>query len=269
MDVIKVEDTGFSLDGPAPTEQSPSDVKQTSDKAATDMAKFTKRDMGASISRMAMNTLKRGGERRKPVNTTQMTTEERGKWQSLVLTLTRYGASRRFGDQLRSFGFNLTAASLRNHTVVELEDLLDRARICCQQATVEGMFSSAALSAVGLAEGVVCSTPGLRDKVLLKGLTESLKQDEGFMAALEQLSIDYGSFVSCPPEYRLMLAFTAAAGRTHAMNLFLKKRCELVAAAAKQDNAAATKEADSPPISTVGSDSGLEPPKGTGKPAIK
>jgi len=176
-----------------------------------------------------------------------MTTEERGKWQSLVLTLTRYGASRRFGDQLRSFGFNLTAASLRNHTVVELEDLLDRARICCQQATVEGMFSSAALSAVGLAEGVVCSTPGLRDKVLLKGLTESLKQDEGFMAALEQLSIDYGSFVSCPPEYRLMLAFTAAAGRTHAMNLFLKKICELVAAAAKQDNAVATKEADSPP----------------------
>jgi hypothetical protein len=53
------------------------------------------------------------------------------------------------------------------------------------------------------------------------------------------------------------------------MNLFLKKRCELVAAAAKQDNAAATKEADSPPIRTVGSDSGLEPPKGTGKPSVK
>ena len=216
-----------------------------------------------------------------------MSTEERGKWQSLVLTLTRYGASRRFGDQLRSFGFTLTASRLRQHTIEELEDMLDRARVCCQQATVEGMFSQAALSAVGFAEAAVGNTPGLRDKVLLSSLTEGLKQDEGFMSALEQLSIDYGSFVACPPEYRIMMAFTAAAGRTHALNLFMRKRGEMVAAATKEA-AGAAEAAKQPAMSISPADAEevvmprssaavgairthgrLKPPKGAGKPAVK
>ena len=191
------------------------------------------------------HVVKQGFKKKRPkvdgVDTTKMTTEQRAKWQSLVLTLTRYGTSRRFGDQLRSFGFILTAASLRKHTIEELEDLLDRARVCCQQATVEGMFSQAALSAVGFAESAVANTPGLKDKILLSGLTESLKQDEGFMAALEQMSIDYGSFISCPPEYRLLMAFTAAAGRTHAINLFVRKRAEMIAAASQEGETLKTK----------------------------
>ena len=63
--------------------------------------------------------------------------------------------------------------------------------------------------------------------MLLTELTESLRQGEGFMSALEQLSIDYGYFVACPPKYRLMMAFTAAAGRTHALNLLVKKSGEM------------------------------------------
>ena len=103
--------------------------------------------------------------------------------------------------------------------------------MCCQQATVEGIFSQAALSAVGFAESAVANTPDLRHDILVAGLTESLKQDEGFMAALEQMSIDYGSFISCPPEYRLFMGFTAAAGRTYAINLFVRKRAEMIAVA--------------------------------------
>ena len=59
------------------------------------------------------------------------------------------------------------------------------------------------------------------------------------MSALEQLSIDMGSFVACPPEYRLMMAFVAAAGRTHAVNLFMKKRKDMIA---RSGGAPATKE---------------------------
>ena len=65
-------------------------------------------------------------------------------------------------------------------------------------------------------------------------MTESLKPDEGFMAALEQMSIDYGSFISCPPEYRLLMIFTAATGRTHAINLFMRKRAETIAVASQE-----------------------------------
>ena len=101
------------------------------------------------------------------------------------------------------------------------------------------MFSQAALSAVGFVESAVCATPTLKDKVLISGLTEGLRQDESFMSALEQLSIDMGSFVACPPEYRLMMAFVAAAGRTHAVNLFMKKRKDMIA---RSGGAPATKE---------------------------
>jgi hypothetical protein len=281
MEVISVPDTGFSLE-PKPAED-PAVRDENLDKGLVAEAERTKKSMGASAVRMAQQTFTQK-PKKQGVDTTKMSTEERGKWQSLVLTLTRYGASRRFGDQLRSFGFTLTASRLRQHTIEELEDMLDRARVCCQQATVEGMFSQAALSAVGFAEAAIGNTPGLRDKVLLSGLTEGLKQDEGFMSALEQLSIDYGSFVACPPEYRLMMAFTAAAGRTHALNLFMRKRGEMVAAATKE----ATKEAEESPVSISSADAEevvmpkasapvgairthdrLKGAKGAGKPAVK
>ena len=38
-----------------------------------------------------------------------------------------------------------------------------------------------------------------------------------------------GSFVACSPEYRLMMAFVAAAGRTHTVNLFMKKHKDMIA----------------------------------------
>ena len=48
-----------------------------------------------------------------------------------------------------------------------------------------------------------------------------------------------GSFVACPPEYWLMMAFVAAAGRTHAGNLFMKKRKDMIA---RSGGTPATKE---------------------------
>ena len=63
------------------------------------------------------------------VCTADMTTEERSRWQSLPLTLSRYGASRRFGEMLRSFGFNLSTTALKKLDIDKLEDVLDRARV--------------------------------------------------------------------------------------------------------------------------------------------
>jgi hypothetical protein len=101
------------------------------------------------------------------------------------------------------------------------------------------MFSQVARSAVGFFEPAVCATPILKDKILFFGLTEGLRQDKSFISALEQLSIGMGSFVACPPEYRLMMAFVAAAGRNHAVNLFMKKCKDMIACSG---GAPATKE---------------------------
>ena len=111
------------------------------------------------------------------------------------------------------------------------------------------------------------------------------------MSALEQLSIDYGSFVACPPEYRLMMALTAAAGRTHALNLFMKKRGEMVEAATKEaapptpgqageDEVSISpndaeevvmpkQHAASAPVGAIVTDCRLERTKRAGKPAVK
>jgi hypothetical protein len=60
-----------------------------------------------------------------------MTMEELSRWQSLLLALWRYGAGRRFGELLRSFEFNLSTTALKKLDIDELEDVLDRARVCC------------------------------------------------------------------------------------------------------------------------------------------
>ena len=230
---IQVPDHDFTLEKPA-DEDNAGLRQETTDRALDAEALRAKASIAAGVMQSVRQTARqqRGDA---AVSTADMTTEERGQWQSLLLTLSRYGASRRFGELLRSYGFNLSTTALKRLDVIELEDVLDRVRVCCQQATVEGMFSQAALSAVGFIESAVCSTPTLKDKVLISGLTEGLRQDESFMSALEQLSIDMGSFVAMPPEYRLMMAFVAAAGRTHAVNLFMKKRKEMVAQAGAAD----------------------------------
>ena len=245
--VIKVPDHGFSLEKPA-DEEDAGLRQQTAERVLDTEAQRAKANLAADVMQSVRSNV-RQQRRDVGVVTADMSTEERSRWQSLLLTLSRYGASRRFGELLRSYGFNLSTTALKRLDLDELEDVLDRVRVCCQQSTVESMFSQAALSAVGFVESAVCATPTLKDKVLISGLTEGLRQDESFMSALEQLSIDMGSFVACPPEYRLMMAFVAAAGRTHAVNLFMKERKDMIARsggtlATKEEAVAEEKESD-------------------------
>ena len=73
------------------------------------------------------------------------------------------------------------------------------------------------------------------------------------MSALEQLRFDMGSVVPMPPEYRLMMAFVATAGRTHTVNPFMKKRNEIVVQAGAA-TVSATKEAEATKEEQVGED---------------
>ena len=87
-----------------------------------------------------------------------------------------------------------------------------------------------------------------------------------------------------------MMAFTAAAGRTHALNLFMKKRGEMVDAATKEAAPAASGQVNrdevsfspndaeevvmpkytaSAPIGAIVTDRRLERTKRAGKPAVK
>ena len=190
--------------------------------SAASAARATARDMARAMARGP-----RPERRRAPTVTEAMSSEERAKWQTLVMTLRRYSASKTFGPLLASYNFDLSMTAMKQMTVPQLEDVLDRARICCQNSTMTGMFGEAAISCVGLVEQGVTRSP-LGKRLLLQGLTESVRNDSSFMTALEQCSIDYGCSWACRPEYRLLMSFVAAAGRTHAVNAFLKVRGEAV-----------------------------------------
>ena len=92
MEVISVPDSGFSLEPKPAADPAIRDENQS--KGLVRKAERANQSMGASAARMAQQTFTR-----KPkissVDTTKISTEDRGKWQSLVLTFTRYGASRR------------------------------------------------------------------------------------------------------------------------------------------------------------------------------
>ncbi len=56
--------------------------------------------------------------------------EEIKKSQELIVTLTRYGASTRLGPYLSDQGFKLTATALKKLDVEELQEMLERVKIC-------------------------------------------------------------------------------------------------------------------------------------------
>ena len=159
--------------------------------SAASAARATARDMARAMARGP-----RLERRRAPAVTESMTSEERAKWQTLVMTLRRYSASKTFGPLLASYNFDLSMTAMKQMTVPQLEDVLDRARICCQNSTMTGMFGEAAISCVGLVEQGVTRSP-LGKRLLLQGLTESVRNDSSFMTALEQCSIDYGCSWAC------------------------------------------------------------------------
>ena len=89
-EVIQVADTGFSLEGPKETdnavEQAEGNTRAMETEARRAKASLA-RDVMSSVRQVARDQQRGNGQ--SAVSTADMSTEEKSRWQSLILTLSR------------------------------------------------------------------------------------------------------------------------------------------------------------------------------------
>ena len=137
--------------------------------------------------------------------------------------LSRYGSSDRFGEYLRSLTFQLTPAKLRKLNLEQLHELLDRVRTSIANKTVSDIWSNSIIYGIGVIENV-CSSTRLNDTIKIKGLTEVLSGDEGFLDLLEELKLNNQNLAYVSPYTRLTYILLSSIARVHGINVLMDNR---------------------------------------------
>ena len=78
--------------------------------------------------------------------------EEIDKSQMLIMELTRYGASSRFGDYLSQNGFKLTPSQLKKLTIEELEEQKSRVTLCVANKGEESIVTAGVMFGINVIE---------------------------------------------------------------------------------------------------------------------
>ena len=149
--------------------------------------------------------------------------EEIGKHQKCCTLLCRYGQSKYFGQYLSSQGFKLTPTHLRTLTTDDLEDMLTRCRSCVNGKDTSAWMEDLTFGLLKTGELLATNSP-MNHKFKIAGLTEALRQDEGFSACLEILQLENSDYTQLPAHYRLLWSIVAAAMKQNAINTFIEKR---------------------------------------------
>jgi hypothetical protein len=177
--------------------------------------------------------------------THEVAEDDRAEHQRLVITLSRYGQSKRFAEYLKSMPFNLNVGHLRKLPVEQLRDIRDRVRITAQNRSVNNLLEDSLFGAIQFAEISCTNTPALNKRVRLGGLTQALRGDETFLDCIEAISLDYGMLAHAGPELRIVYALVSAASKVHGIITFVEKRKILLERErASMDAAPATKAED-------------------------
>ena len=164
--------------------------------------------------------------------------DERAAHQRLVITLSRWGSSKRFAEYLKSMAFNLNVGHLKKCSVQELEDMLERVRITAHNKSINSMLEDTVFGALQFGEIAVANSP-LGDRLLIKGLTQALRADDTFLDCVEAISLDYGSLTNVGPEMRALYAVISAVGKCHGINTFVRRQREILAEQEAEGDAAA------------------------------
>ena len=143
-----------------------------------------------------------------------MSPEDIAKHEGLVLKITRYGTSPRFGDYLKKTGLHFD--NLRMKTIDELDEMLARIKVAMSNKSPSGMVNHLVFMGTGTVEGVTTSIPSIKAKCDLTGFNKALQEDDSFKDLLEELSLEYGMVSALSPEKRLLWAL-ASKGMTVAM----------------------------------------------------
>ena len=215
METIRVESDGFSLSEKKKQDPAP----QPSEAAGkTEAGHIT-----ASVS----HAFARAPQPRPSQQKADIADDDRVEHQRLVITLSRYGQSKRFAEYLRSLDFNLSVSHLRRQSLADLQDTLERVRISAQNRSINNLLEDTVFGAVSFGE-IVVSNSALGEKLYIKGLTQALRADETFLDCIEALSLDYGALTHAGPELRMVYSVISAVGKVHGVNAFMKRRAELM-----------------------------------------
>ena len=150
-------------------------------------------------------------------------TEQIQEHQELCLMLSRYGSSERFGDYLKSLTFQLTPAKLRKLNLEQLHEMLDRVRTSIANKTVSDIWTNSIMYGIGAVENV-CTMTRLNDTIKLKGLSEVLSEDEGFLDLLEELKLNNQNLAYVSPYTRLAYILLTSIARVHGINVMMDNR---------------------------------------------
>lgn len=140
--------------------------------------------------------------------------------QEYMLMLSRYNNSR-FAEYLRKLSFKLGNNHLKTCSVDELQELLARVRVAVNSKSSTNLFSTAVYSGLSTVELL---SMRYTDKIKLRGLTESLKQNDEFSELLDIIQLEWQSLTMAPPHVRLVYCVVVSAIKCHQVNSFLEKR---------------------------------------------
>jgi hypothetical protein len=152
--------------------------------------------------------------------------EEIKKQQELLIHISRYMNSPRFGSYLDKLGLNIKPTQLQKYTYEELEELLEKVRTAINSKSGSNIITEGYFMACGIGE-TMTKNPKIKEKIDLTGLSQSLRQDEELQDVLEAISLEYGSVAMLSPEKRLAYLTATHILRVSASNKMLDKLKQL------------------------------------------
>ncbi len=137
--------------------------------------------------------------------------ELEAKRQKLIRNLIVYGQHERFGERLKKGGFTLTAMSLKDKSLEELEAMFKEIQICIRSHGRNGFFTSLATAGIVLIEDVCTKTQAIKTRFDISGLALSLSTNETFKDNIYLLELEYNMFADVRPELQLLITIAMAA----------------------------------------------------------
>ena len=138
------------------------------------------------------------------------TKDEINKSQTVIMTLLRYGASQRFNEYLSKNGFKLTPTVLNKLAIDELEELLERVKICIANKSESSLITNMVLTGIRTAEHIT-QRPGLKELFDLLGWSTFIENDESFMDSLEEIRISSSLVTGLSAPTRIVIALGSSA----------------------------------------------------------
>jgi len=190
------------------------------------VADFLKEDNNAVDEKEEKKMLNTKWSKIIPQELKRKSKEEIKKQQELLIHISRYNNSTRFGSYLDKLGLNIKPTQLQKYTYEELEELLEKIRTAINSKSGSNIITEGYFMACGIGE-TLTKNPKIKERLDLTGLSQSLRQDEELQDVLEAISLEYGSVAMLSPEKRLLYLTATHILRVSASNKMLEKLKQL------------------------------------------